>query len=304
MFRKKRVYGSPFTKNDERRCSGSPLVLKGADIPTYKRYSKMLVVQVVENTHPSSLKGVKLRPSSMVINPYEKDTENSNDIIDLFKLNQSWAISLNQHRQFALKKRSTKHTPNLQLEKVHNQGFGVQARYHCTGCTFTSNLFKLYDTTQKGACLTNVQAAMAFSKSAIKPSDAEFLFAALNVNAPSRQTLQKHFSSVNQASSQVLESALVENRGLVRDYVAIRDGTCDAVPAVAVAFDGQYDRPIYHNYDGKSSSVSEPVLEAETGLNLLVSHAVLSKLDGSYDKEKVGFLSILLSIVGTRLAFL
>ena len=145
---------------------------------------------------------------------------------------------------------------------------------------------------------------MAFSKSAIKPSDAEFLFAALNVNAPSRQTLQKHFSSVNQASSQVLESALVENRGLVRDYVAIRDGTCDAVPAVAVAFDGQYDRPIYHNYDGKSSSVSEPVLEAETGFNLLVSHAVLSKLDGSYDKEKVGFLSILLSIVDTRLAFL
>ena len=291
MFRKKRIPGCPFIKNDERRCSGSPLVLKGADIPTYKRHSKVLVVQVVENTHPSSLKGVKLRPSNMVTKSYEKDTENSNDIVDLFKLNQSWAIALNQHRQFAHKKRSTKHTPNLKLKKVHNQGFGVQARYHCTGCTFTSNLFKLYDTTQNGACLTNVQAAMAFSKSAIKPSDAEFLFAALNVNAPSRQTLQRHFSSVNQASSQVLESALVENRGLVRDYVAIRDGSCDAVPAVAVALDGQYDKPIYHNYDGKSSSVSEPVLEAETGLNLLVSHAVVSKLDGSYDKEKVGFLS-------------
>ncbi len=27
-----------------------PLVLKGADIPTYKRHSKVLVVQVVENT--------------------------------------------------------------------------------------------------------------------------------------------------------------------------------------------------------------------------------------------------------------
>lgn len=291
MFRKKRVRGSPFTKNDDRRCSGSPLVLKGADIPIYKRHSKMLVFQVIENTHLSSLKGIKLRPSNTAASPYGKDTENSNDIIDLFKLNQSLATSLNQHRQFALKKRSTKHTPNLKLNKVHNKGFGVQARYHCTGCTFTSNLFKLYDTTQTGACLTNVQAAMAFSKSAIKPSDAEFLFAALNVNGPSRQTLQKHFSSVNQASLQVLESALAENRGVVRDYVAIRDGSCDAVPAVAVAFDGQYDKPVYHSYDGKSSSVSEPVLEAETGLNLLVSHAVVSKLDGSYDQEKVGFLT-------------
>ena len=285
MARKKR--GIPFSNNyDERRNLGRALESKRAEIPTYKRYSKTVVAQVVENNRSSSLKGVKLRPSDAVTNPYGKDTENNNDIIDLIKLNQAYETSLHKHRHFALKRRSTKHTPNLKLNKVHNKGFGVQARYHCTGCTFRSDLFKLYNTTNNGSCLTNVQAAVAFSKSAIKPSDAEFLFAALNVNGPSRQTLQTHFSNVNQSSSQVLEAALAANRGVVRDYLSVRDGSCDAVPAVAVSFDGQYDKPLFHGYDGKSSSVSEPVLEGETGLNLLVSHAVVSKLDGSYQKNK------------------
>ena len=290
MARKKRVIGIPFTNDyDERRHPGRALELKINEIPPYKRHSKTLVDQVVENTQSSSLKGVKLRPSKAVANPYSKDSENSNDIIDLSKMNQAYESSLNDHRQYALKKRSTKHQPNLKMNKVQNQGFGVQARFHCTGCTFISQLFRLYNTAQDGrTCLTNVQAAVAFSKSAIKPRDAEFLFAALNVNGPSRQTLQTHFSDVNQSSSQVLEAALAENRGVVRDYLSIRDGSCDAVPAVAVSFDGQYDKPLFHGYDGKSSSVSEPVLEGETGMNLLVSHAVLSKLDGSYQKNKVG----------------
>ena len=95
-------------------------------------------------------------------------------------------------------------------------------------------------------------------------------------------------------SHDVLESALSHNRGVVRDYVEIQNGPAatDPVPAIAVAFDGQYDKPLYHGYDGRSSSVSEPVVEVETGMNLLVSHAVVSKLDGSYDKNKVSVISI------------
>ena len=58
-------------------------------------------------------------------------------------------------------------------------------------------------------------------------------------------------------------------------------------PSIAVSFDGQYNRPVYHGFDGKATSVSEPVVEQETDLNLLVSYSVVSKKDGSYPVEKV-----------------
>ena len=138
--------------------------------------------------------------------------------------------------------------------------------------------------------MTNLQAGIAFSKSALKPSDAHFFLSSLNINGPCRQTLQTQFTQANKESAALLESALSENRGIVRDFLSIEKGSSlEAVPAIPVAFDGQYDRPLYHGYDGHSSSVSEPVLEAHTGLNLLVSHSVVSKLDGSYDVEKVRF---------------
>merc|ERR1712035_25576 len=50
-------------------------------------------------------------------------------------------------------------------------------------------------------------------------------------------------------------------------------------------------------YDGQSSSVSEPVIEAETGLNLLISHAVASKFDGSYNKDAVNMFPISVVVV-------
>ena len=81
------------------------------------------------------------------------------------------------------------------------------------------------------------------------------------------------------------------NRGTVHDYLRIVGRIDDeACPSASVSLDGQYNRPVFHGWDGKSTTVSEPVMENETGLNLLVSHAVKSKLDGTYDANKVSTL--------------
>ena len=297
MFGKKRkIYGVPFKAGfSECRNSGSPTVaLENQTV--YKRYDKSLVELVQNNKRLSleKLHGVKLRPTARNSSEnFQSVNDRSNDIVDLHKLNESQNLALSAHRQYALLHKCTKHVPRLQLEKRRNQGFGVTVEYNCSQCAFKSSPFKLYDCDSSGACITNIKAGVAFSKSTIKPTDAHFLFATLNINGPSEITLQKHFTHANSVSADVLESSLSENRGIVRDYVAIAEGaSMDEVPAVAVALDGQYDRPLYHGYDGQSSSVSEPVIEAETGLNLLISHAVASKLDGSYNKDAVNMFPI------------
>lgn len=300
MFEKKKktANSSYFSHGpDPKRSLGAPSVLSKTDYGCYKRYNTDLVSKVQENTGKSlvNLAGVRLRPS--LPDPGHEyggiDSQlSSNDIVDFQKLEQAQAESQTQHTAYVLKKQrpSTRHVPRLKLVKRQNQGFGVTVYYRCTQCKFQSSDYKLYETTASGGCLTNLQASVGLCKTAIKSSDASFLFSTLNLNGPSRKTLQNNFSKVNEAASQVLESALVKNRGVVKDYIAIQSSAIDPVPAVAVAFDGQYDVPLYHGYDGKSNSVSEPVLEAETGMNLMISHAVVSKLDGSYEKDKVGEL--------------
>ena len=293
---KKRVgRGTPWPKGfHSSRCTGSPTVLSKEETVVYKRYDKEIVERVVENTQLplTQLAGLRLRPTTVDQNKDYKDIDTdvgSNDIVDLTKLIEAQSQAMTQHFHFATnkKKPATRHIPSLNLKKLKNQGFGVTIFYHCTQCSFRSSNFKLYQTTSTGACLTNVQAAVGLSKISSKSLDANFLFSTLNLNGPSTPTLQHHFSAVNKASSQVLEDALSRNRGVVHDYVNIQKSAADPVPSVAVAFDGQYDVPLYHGYDGKSNSVSEPVLEAETGLNLMISHAIVSKLDGSYEKDKV-----------------
>ena len=296
MFKRKRTRGVPFRPGFEenRNDTGRGTVALETQ-PVYKRHEKSMIELVKSNKQLSleQLQGVKLRPKNdSAWEDYTAVNDNSNDIVDLEKLRAAHNSAHKAHRQYALLHKCTKHVPCLQLKKKRNQGFGVTVVYHCSQCSFTSSSFKLYDCDSSGSCVTNIQAGIAFSKSTIKPTDAHFLFSSLNINGPSQVTLQKHFSQANVVASDLLESSLAENRGVVRDYVAIVEGDAmDKVPAVAVAFDGQYDRPLYHGYDGQSSSVSEPVIEAETGLNLLISHAVTSKLDGTYDKNKVNIES-------------
>ena len=301
-----------------------------------KRYSKKVCDVALKNSNCKSineLPGVNLRPLVWENDHLEGEEETNNDIVDLNLQQNSYKRAHAAHKKYCSTRKSTKHVPTLLMRKVANQGFGVTVQYSCQNCAFLSDKFNLFSTTSTGACVTNVQSAVAFSKSNIKPTDAEYLFNVMNVSCPSTKTFQKHFNEANQVSQSVLEESLSENRGFVRDYVSILSNepvskapppsettsfisksasdsstasasaatasastttasasTDQNCPSIAVSFDGQYNRPVYHGYDGKATSVSEPVLEQETDLNLLVAYSVVSKKDGSYEQEKVSYI--------------
>ena len=269
-----------------------------------KRYPAHLLRQACTNEgirHPSLLPGVSLRPKSSAPDPQPATTtDSSNDIVDLQLLAVAQSDSSKDHHSYVLSRRrpSTRHVPALKMEKVANRGFGVTVCFRCTGCQFRSSDYKLYHTTDSGACVTNLQAGIALTKVPMKAQDAAFFMASLNVNGPALKTMQRHFSDSCSVAPDVLEDSLADNRGEVRDYVTIvgRNDNPDC-PSGKVAIDGQFNRPVYHSYDGKSTSVSEPVIEQETGLNKLVGHAVISKLDGSYEKDKVHIHSVCLPCI-------
>ena len=271
---------------------------RGTEVPVTnierKRYSNELCKTAMKNGSlncVTKIPGIRLRPADEKDMVFEIDNSNCNEIVDLQKQQLSYKEAHKEHKLYAISKKSTKHVPALIMKKICNRGFGLTVQYSCNACSFLSAHFDLFDTTPSGACLTNVQSAVAFSKTCVKPSDAEFLFRSLNVSCPSRKTLQKHFTKSNAVCESVLESSLSENRATVRDYVTMTskepiDRDC---PAVSVSFDGQYNQPVFHGFNGTSTSLSEPVLEEETNLHLMVAHAVVSKKDGSYPVEKVGF---------------
>ena len=286
--------GESFRKGDSRISKGgSPSVLKPSEIALKKRHSSTLVATACRNEskrHASALPGISLRPSFPTPTDF-KTVDSSNDIVDLNLLNSAHTEALKQHSKYVLNRKrrpATKHPVSLVMKKRANLGFGVTVQFHCSQCKFVSPISKLYTTTATGGCSTNLQASIALSKIAIKSSDASFLFSSLNVNAPVEKTLERHFSNSCAVSSEILEESLSQNRAVVSDYVKIVGRSDDdQCPSVSVSLDGQYNRPVFHSYDGKSTSVSEPVIENETEMNLLVSHSVVSKHDGTYDKEKV-----------------
>lgn len=290
--KKKGGLGKPFSSCDERsHNSGSPAVLPNLISKT--RFNHEIVAQAAKNEHKRcimDLPGVSLRPKTSLPTAPVISDDHSNDVIDLNKLKQSQTEAVRLHHDYVTKQKrpATKHIVSLSMNKLRNQGFGVSINYRCTQCKFVSPVFKLFSTTATGACATNVQAAVALSKVAIKSSDATFLFSTLNLNAPCAVSLQKHFSRSCSVANDLLEDSLSQNRAVVRDYLNIvgRSDNPDC-PSASVSLDGQYNKPVYHGYDGKATSVSEPVIENETDLNLLVSHAVVSKWDGSYSQEKV-----------------
>ena len=280
---------------DSRRYLGSPAVdpvQKGSK----KRFSNELVSQACVNERlqsASQLPGIVLRPTRPNNAPLAEDGGTSNDIVDLNLMNKAHSEALREHSSYIIQGRrrhrpSSSHSVSLVLRKTGQVGFGTSVNFRCKGCRFVSKSYKLYESTAAGGCMTNVAAGVALSKVAIKPSDASFLISSLNVNGPSRQTLQKYFSQSCTVAEDVLEEAVTANRGTVHDYLRVVGRADDAAcPSASVSLDGQFNRPVYHGYDGKSTTVSEPVLENETGLNLLVAHAVKSKLDGTYEEHKV-----------------
>ena len=275
---------------------------RGMEIPLTaierKRYSTELCETAMKNgglNCASKIPGVRLRPADEKDTVIEINSSTCNELIDLEKQQLSYKEAHKQHKQYAYGKKSTKHIPALVMKKICNRGFGLTVQYSCSGCSFLSAYFDLFATTSSGACLTNVQSGIAFSKTCVKPTDAQFLFRALNVSCPSVTTLQKHFNAANTACESVLQNSLSENRATVRDYVTMTSETPvdKECPAVSVSFDGQYNRPVYHGFNGTATSLSEPVLEEETNLHLMVAHSIVSKKDGSYPVEKVSRVNLL-----------
>ena len=282
--------------SDNRRSRGSPAVAL-VEKASKKRFSCELISQACEKEGVRSatqLPGVILRPSKTLPTDIPTDQGGSNDIVDLELLNQAQAQAFKEHATYVdghTRRQPTKHSVILVSRKVGQVGFGTRIQFRCKGCRFVSKAHKLYEATATGGCATNLAAGAALSKTAIKPSDASFFLSSLNVNGPSRQTLQNYFSQSCATAEEILEEAVSSNRGTVHDYLRIVGRIDDeACPSASVSLDGQYNRPVFHGWDGKSTTVSEPVMENETGLNLLVSHAVKSKLDGTYDANKVSTL--------------
>lgn len=289
--KKRGIVGTPYVKGVINGNTGAPPV-SDACPGSLKRYDGELVHKACVNEsvkHCSRLPGVKLRPKTSL--PDETTTtDSSNDIVDMTLLNESHYNALRAHQNYIFESRrpAISHTVRFRMEKVGNKGFGTSVRYHCSGCRFTSANYKLYHTTLTGACVTNLQAGIALSKVSIKASDAFFMFSSLNLTGPAPSTLQRHFTQSCAVAGDVLEDSLADNRAVVRDYLGIVGRVDDPdCPSASVSLDGQFNRPVYHSYDGKSTSVSEPVIENETDMNLLISHSVISKLDGSYPQDKV-----------------
>lgn len=278
---------------DARRAVGKPSSLNAEELGRKKRYDPDLLKQACLNEGVktvTSLPGVNLRPKLQSPNP-EPQLDQSNDIVDLDLLNSAHADALKWHQKYIVRgcrRHAIKHVVSLSMQKKQNVGFGVTVAFKCSGCRFLSPTYKLYHTTKSGGCVTNAAAGAALTKVAIKASDASFLMSSLNVNGPSEKTYQRYVNDSCAVAGEILEDSLADNRGVAIDYLYIVGRVDDPKrPGCGVAVDGQFNRPIYHGYDGKSSSVSEPVLETETGLNMMVGHAVKSKWDGSYPVEKV-----------------
>ena len=293
--KKKRSGGFVSGLDPRRNCSGP-----GAHMPvekgSKKRYNGDLLQQACVNegvNDITKLPGVFLRPK---VNPPpspETQGDQGNDIVDLTLLNSAHSDALKLHSEYARRRDrrrrpANKHQVALSMVKERNIGFGVSVVFKCSGCRFVTPSYKLFQTTSTGGCVTNQAVGVALSKVAVKASDASFLLSSLNVNAPSQQTMQKYMNQSCAVAGEILDDSLADNRGVTRDYLHVVGRVDDpSCPGAGMKLDGQYDVPIHHGYDGKSSSCSLPVLESETGLNMLVGHAVKSKLDGSYPKEKV-----------------
>ena len=295
MGNKKKRSGGFKSGPDPNRNCGAPSVLPH-DKGSKKRFNHDLLQHACQNEgvkHITQLPGVVLRPKEDPIPSPDasQQCDHGNDIVDLNLLNSSHADALKLHSEYAHRRRrrpAINHPVNLCFTKQHNVGFGVSVVFHCSGCRFTSPAYRLYQTTSTGGCATNLAAGVALSKVAIKASDACFLLSSLNVNAPSQQTMQKYMTQSCAVAGEMLDDALADNRGVTRDYLHVVGRVDDpSCPGAGVKHDGQFDQPIYHGYDGKSASCSLPVMESETGMNLLVGHAIKSKLDGSYPVEKV-----------------
>ena len=280
--------GIPFTKGDDsRRNLDGPPPPPPNDIstsPTRFREPASIYNQISQNQYGGQVPiGARLRPKPDNV-PCEDDAVagdevGQNWVIDEHKLLQATNEALKLHDS---KKRH--HTPVFKKKKSVKIGFGVRISFECgfKNCHFVSPLFKLYEETESGQPVPNVQIGVAMAKSELSPKTVEVMGATLNLNTPSRQSLQKTYTNTLSAANDLAEAAMAENRAAVTSAVRLRgDFKKGEIPDADAMEDGQYSLRDYHYPTGKSDSVSVPVIENVTGLGLLTEHTNLSHRDGT-----------------------
>ena len=287
MPKKRKATGVPFAKGSDdsriNRVGPPPPPPNDIDkVPTRFREPASVYNQISQNQYQGQVPvGARLRPK-----PDDDPTlgHSSED------MGQNWVVDetrLLNATNAALKLHDTKnrhHTPVLKKKKTIKVGFGVRVSFECgyKNCRFSSPLYNLYDETETGQPVPNVQIGVAMAKSELTPKTVEVMGAALNLATPSRQSMQKSYTKTLGVANDLAESAMAENRGAVTSAVRLRgELKRGQVPGADAAQDGQYSNRDYHGPTGKSDSVSVPVIENVTGWGLLTEHTNLSHRDGS-----------------------
>ena len=283
LKRKKR--GLPFVPGDPRRCNGNAPV---DESPPPKRIRESKTVFDHESQRIGSVPpGATLRPysdaskSAQTLQNAIGDSDSENWVVDQKYLLDAMNHALESHNS---SKNRCNHTAKLQKKNVNKNGFGIQASFHCgyRNCKFESKLYNLYPCNPMGQPLTNIQVGIALSKTDLTPNTVETLATTLNIHPPSLTTLKKSYNQALNHSEQLAESAMADNRHEVTSTLRLRgEVEKDAIPSVDVAIDGQFSNRSYHFPNGKSDSVSVPVVEQVTGKGLIIQHVNVGHRDGT-----------------------
>ena len=279
VFKKvKKLRGVPFKKNDERHSEGSPY----NDCKGYVRLrERKTIFDRVSDQLGTIPPGANLRPF-VDSNPQQCESNASqNWLINNTKWLEAQNDALKCHNS---KKTRTNHTPKWKPHRVRKLGLGVQMRFKCgfRNCKFESECYDLYEKTNTGQPLQNVQLGIAMSKTDLTPKTVETLATTLNLDPPNLKHLHKSYSKALACSETLAEQAMADNREEVTSTLRLKDELREGeVPMADVALDGQYSNRSYHFPTGKSDSVSVPVIEQVTGQGLLIQHVNLSHRDGT-----------------------
>lgn len=281
----KKPRGVPFVSGDKRQNPGHAAKNDTAPLPRV-REPKSIFDNVVAQlgTIPP---GANLRPYDDSDPKFGPETlknatssnESENWLIDQGKLLAATNDALKDHNS---SKRRKNHTPKLQKHDVRKLGFGIKLSFKCGygNCKFESKMYELYNRTETGQPLPNLQVGVAMSKTDLTPKTVETLATTLNLNPPAMRTLYKSVDKALAHTEELSEVAMTDNRKEVTINLRLK-GETNGIPDADVASDGNYELRSYHIPTGKSDSVSVPVIEQVTGRGLMVGHTNLSHRDGS-----------------------
>ena len=282
MVKKKRkATGVPFVSGDSRgNYSGHPPA-DDFESPPRVREPRSVLNNVAQRTGDVPT-GATLRPydDSNPSNPTECGEDTQNWLVDENKLFFATNDALKAHN---IPSRAN-HTPILQKLKTRKLGLGIQLSFRCgyKNCQFESRSYDLYEKTNTGQALPNLQLGIAMTKTDLTPKTIETLATTLNLEPPNFKTLQKSRSQALEVTEKLANFAMLENRREVTSTLRLLGEVKPGeIPTVDVALDGQYSNRSYHFPSGKSDSVSVPVIEDVTGKGLLIEHVNVGHRDGS-----------------------